>query len=206
MISPAHRLIALTGLAAATAVVGAALAAQPHPGGANRAAATAWATFAQGQWQTARLMTSKATLPRTRRFARATERLFRQATEQLRPVAAAAGQKAAIQPEGLQRWQILRSRLRNLDGATSDRDYLRAIAQADVRLRTRMARLATQLTSPALRAYTARWMRLTSRHLQATRQMWPRIAHGFSMESPTRGHMPPAGFPRPSSVQPPGRP
>lgn len=185
----------LTAFAAAAAVVAVALAAQPQPGPANRHAVRAWATFAQGQWQTAKLMTSKATLPRTRRFARATERLFRRAARQLKPVAASAEQPLAINPRGLQHWQIVRSRLRTLDGATSDRAYLIAIANADVRFRTRMARLAPALTSPALRAYTERWMRLTARHLQATHQMFPRIANGMAINTPTSGHMPPAAFP-----------
>lgn len=203
MFSAAHRLLILTAFAAAAAVVAVALAAQPQPRPANRAAVRAWATFAQGQWQTAKLMTGKATLPRTRRFARATEGLFRRAARQLQPVAAGAGQPVAINARGLQHWQILRSRLRTLDGATSDRAYLIGIANTAVRFRTRMARLQPSLTSPALRAYTERWMRLTARYLQATHQMFPRIANGMAINTPTSGHLPPAAFPPAVPARPP---
>lgn len=203
MFSASHRLIVLTALIAAAAIAAVALAAQPGPGAADRAAVRAWATFAQGQWQTAKLMTSKGSLPRTRRFARATEHLFRRAGRQLQQAAASAGQKIAINDRGLQHWQILRSRLRTLDGATSDRAYLIAAADADVEFRTRMARLTPALTNAALRAYTERWMGLASRHLQATHAMFPRIAHGMAINTPTSGHMPPAAFPPAVPARPP---
>ncbi|MGH9533724.1 MAG: DUF4142 domain-containing protein [Terriglobales bacterium] len=189
MCSSRQRLTTLLGLSAIA--VWAAVGGLAHPLSPDRAAISAWATFAQGQCQTARLMRKKATLPRTRRFARATERLFGEALRQLRTAARAADEPVQINPTGLQRWQILRSRLRNLDGATSDRDYLRAVAQADVRIRGHIARVQGHLGEPDVRAYTRRWLLLTGRHLQAAWGMRPQLAGGLSFGLPSRGYLPP---------------
>ena len=184
-----HRLVS-TGLLGgfALAMMGA-IPRPPLP--SNAAVLSAWATFAQGQWQTAQLMRAKASLPRTRRFARATERLYRQAERQIRALAAQTHQPAYISPAGLQAWQTLRSRLRTLDGATSDREYLYATAEADVEIRTRIARMRGDLTQVPLDAFSRRWMSIAAEHLQAAWQMRPLIAGGMAMGLPSRGYLPP---------------
>ncbi len=184
-----HRLVS-TGLLGgfALAMMGA-IARPPLP--SNAAVLSAWATFAQGQWQTAQLMREKASLPRTRRFARATERLYRQAERQIRALAAQTHQPVYISPPGLQAWQTLRSRLRTLDGATSDREYLYATAEADVEIRTRIARMRGDLTQVPLEAFSRRWMSIAAEHLQAAWQMRPLIAGGMAMGLPSRGYLPP---------------
>ncbi len=184
-----HRLVS-TGLLGGFAL--ALMGAVPQPPlPADAAVLSAWATFAQGQWQTAHLMRAKASLPRTRRFARATERLYRQAERQLRALAAQTHQPPSISPAGLQAWQTLRSRLRTLDGATSDREYLYATAEADVEIRTRIARLRGGLTQFPLEAFSRRWMSIAAEHLQAAWQMRPLIAGGMAMGLPSRGYSPP---------------
>lgn len=168
----------------------------------NAAVLSAWATFAQGQWQTAQLMRDKASLPRTRRFARATQRLYHQAERQLRRIAVQTHQPVYISPPGLQAWQTLRSRLRTRNGATSDREYLYATAEADVEIRTRIARMRGDLTQVPLEAFSRRWMAIAAEHLQAAWQMRPLLAGGMAMGLPSRGYLP-SNYSFPAAVAPP---
>ncbi len=78
-----------------------------------------------------------------------------------------------------------------LDGATSDREYLYATAEADVEIRTRIARMRGGLTQVPLAAFSRRWRSIAAEHLQAAWQMRPLIAGGMAMGLPSRGYLPP---------------